>query len=84
MSTRMPSNGKELLNDQRVAMKRLAPSSLFEHEWAALKDALMRDIEREMAMAQAQADGDFSHSHLYNARMSQRILQVIAGEEKRT
>lgn len=61
-------------------MKLLAESSLLEHEWAALKDALMRDIEREMTMAQA--DTDFSHSHLYNARMSQRILQVISGEEK--
>lgn len=61
-------------------MKLLEASHLFEHEWTALKDALMRDIEREMTMAQA--DTDFLHSHLYNARMSQRILQAIAGEEK--
>ncbi len=61
-------------------MKLIEASSLFEHEWAALTDALMRDIEREMEMAQANTD--FLHSHLYNARMSQRILQVIAGEQK--
>jgi hypothetical protein len=81
MGAGMRSDCEKLLNEQRIAMTLLAPSSLFEHEWAALKDALMRDIEREMAMAQA--DTDFSHSHLYNARMSQRILQVISGEEKR-
>lgn len=61
-------------------MKRLGSSVLLEYEWDALKDALKRDIDREMKMAQV--DTDFVHWHLYNARMAQRLLNVMRGEER--
>lgn len=61
-------------------MRPLGSSVLLKYEWDALKDALKRDIDREMKMAQV--DPDFLHWHLYNARMAQRLLNVMLSEER--
>lgn len=64
---------------QRIVMSPLGSTVLLKHEWDALKDALKRDIDREMKMAQVTTD--FLHWHLYNARMGQRLLDIMHSEE---
>jgi hypothetical protein len=61
-------------------MKPLGSSVLLNYEWDALKDALKRDIDREMQMAEVNTD--CLHCHLFNARMAQRLLDIIYTEER--
>jgi hypothetical protein len=65
--------------NQRNMMKRLGSSLLLEYEWVALQEALKRDAGREIQLARA--DADFLNGHLYNARMSQRVLDVMRSDE---
>ena len=60
-------------------MKSLGSCLLLEHEWGALKDALKRDVDREIE--KARVDENFLDWHMYNARIAQRLLNLMDSYE---
>ena len=56
-------------------MNRLPDCFLFPHEWEALKSVLQRDISNELL--KASIDNELASWHWRNARISQRIFDLM-------